>query len=297
MKRNMRYQLVSTIMVTAAILASCDVKDPIYETAHPEKGTLTLTTDWSRIGDGLTAPASYTANVGSYSATLSGTGSLLDHLFAPATHRISVYNTPQHITILGTTATVASATGNVDGVGPFIQPTPDWLFTATGDVLVEADKHQTHTAVMQQQVGELTLTIAPTGGTTDRIESIEGYLTGAAASLDFSTATHTTPSNVALQFTKITSGPDAGKWAATVRLLGIADAHPMLNATIRFADNEPEPIPLTSDLTISLSEFNNQKYVPMSAGGNVVVTPTGAGFSATISEWTLEEKRDPIVAD
>lgn len=297
MKRNMRYQLVSTIVVTAAILASCDVKDPIYETAHPDKGTLTLTTDWSGIGDGLTAPASYTANVGSYSATLSGTGGLLDHLFAPATHRISVYNTPQHITILGTTATVASASGNVDGVGPFIQPTPDWLFTATGDVLVEADKHQTHTAVMQQQVGELTLTIAPTGGTTDRIESIEGYLTGAAASLDFSTATHTTPSNVALQFAKITSGPDAGKWAATVRLLGIADAHPMLNATIRFADNEPEPIPLTSDLTISLSEFNNQKYVPMSAGGNVVVTPTGAGFSATITEWTLEEKRDPIVAD
>lgn len=297
MKKNMRHQFVSTIVMTATILASCDVKDPIYNTAHPEKGTVTLTTDWSHIGEGLTAPTSYTVAAADYSATLTGTVCLLDHLFAPGTHRISVYNTPQHITILGTTATVASATGNVDGVGPFIQPVPDWLFTATGDVLVEADKHQAHTAVMQQQVRELTLTIAPTGGTTDRIESIEGYLTGAAASLDFSTATHTTPSNVALQFTKITSGGNAGKWEATVRLLGIADAHPMLNATIRFADNEPEPVYLDSDLTIFLSDFNNQKHVPLLVGGNVVVTPTGAGFSATITEWKQEEKRDPIVAD
>lgn len=297
MKRNMRHQLIGAVVVTATLLASCDVKDPIYNTAHPDKGTLTLTTDWSRIGDGLTAPTSYTVAAADYSATLTGTGSLLDHLFDPATHRISVYNTPQHITISGTTATVATATGNVDGVGTFIHPNPDWLFTSTGDVLVEADKHQAHTAVMQQQVRELTLTIAPTGGTTDRITGIEGYLTGAAASLDFSTATHTTPSNVALQFEKITSGGDAGKWAATVRLLGIADAHPMLNATIRFADNKPAPISFDSDLTIGLSAFNEAKQVPMSLGGDAVVTPTGAGFSATITEWTQEEKRDPIVAD
>ena len=296
MKRNMRHQLVSTIVMTATILASCDVKDPIYNTAYPEKGTVTLTTDWSHIGDGLTAPTSYTVAAADYSATLTGTASLLDHLFAPGTHRISVYNTPQHITILGTTATVSPASGNVDGVGPFIQPVPDWLFTSTGDVLVEADKHQTHTAVMQQQVRELTLTIAPTGGTTDRIESIEGYLTGAAASLDFSTATHTTPSNVALQFEKITTGGDAGKWTATVRLLGIAGEQQKLNATIRFADNEPAPISFDSDLTIGLSAFNEAKQVPMSLGGEAVVTPTAAGFTATISEWT-PEKRDPIVAD
>lgn len=296
MKRNMRYQLISTMVVTATLLTGCDVNDPIYNTSHPEKGTVTLTTDWSQIGAGLTAPASYTVAAADYSATLTGTVNLLDYLFDPGTHRISVYNTPEHITISGTTATVAPTSGNVDGVGPFIQPIPDWLFASTGDVLVEADKHQAHTTVMQQQVRELTLMIAPTGGTTDRIESIEGHLTGAAASLDFSTGTHTTPSNVELQFAKITTGGNAGKWAATVRLLGIADAHPKLNAMIRFADNEPKPIPLNSDLNISLSEFNNQKHVPMSASGEAVVTPTAAGFTATISEWTLEQ-RDPIVAD
>lgn len=292
----MRYQLISTIVVTATLLTGCDVKDPIYNTSHPEKGTVTLTTDWSQIGAGLTAPASYTVAAADYSATLTGTVNLLDYQFDPGTHRISVYNTPEHITISGTTATVAPASGNVDGVGPFIQPIPDWLFTATGEMLVEADKHQAHTAVMQQQVGELTLTINPTGGSVDRITSIEGYLTGAAASLDFSTATHTTPSNVALQFEKITTGGNAGKWKATVRLLGTAGSQQMLNATIHFADNQPRPIHFDSDLTTGLLAFNNRKYVSMSLGSEAVVTPTAAGFTATISEWTLEQ-RDPIVAD
>ena len=29
------------------LLASCDVKDPIYNTPHPDHGMITLTTDWS----------------------------------------------------------------------------------------------------------------------------------------------------------------------------------------------------------------------------------------------------------
>ena len=34
--------------------------------------------------------------------------------------------------------------------------------------------------------------------------------------------THGTPLNVALAFAKVTEGANAGKWAATVRLLGVA---------------------------------------------------------------------------
>ena len=71
---------------------------------------------------------------------------------------------------------------------------------------------------MQQQVRQLTLVIEPTGGTTDRIEGVEGYFSGAAATLDMDNGTYGTPSNVALTFTKITSGADAGKWSATMRL-------------------------------------------------------------------------------
>lgn len=278
------------------LLTSCDPKDPIYNTAHPEQGTLTLTTDWNGIGAGITAPATYTVTAAEYTGTLSGATNHLDHLFSPAEIRISVYNPAEHISVNGTTATVATASGNADGVGPFIQNTPAWLFTSTAEMRIEKDREHFHTAVMQQQVRELTLMIEPTGDTAGRIESIEGYLTGAAASLNFADGTHTTPSNVALQFTKITSGGNTGKWAATVRLLGTAGAQQKLIATISFTDGSPAAVPLDSDLTIGLSEFNKQKSVPMSLGGEVVETPTGAGFGATITDWT-PNNGGPVTAE
>ena len=79
-----------------AVPAGCDVKDPIYDTPHPEHGTVTLTADWSGIGEGLTAPASYTvaatpataAATGEYTATLTGTTATLDHLFEPGKYTI-----------------------------------------------------------------------------------------------------------------------------------------------------------------------------------------------------------------
>ena len=90
------------------------------------------------------------------------------------------------------------------------------------DAVIEKDTEYELTAAMQQQVRQLTLVIEPTGGTTDRIEGVEGYFSGAAATLDMDNGTYGTPSNVALTFTKITSGADAGKWSATMRLLGVA---------------------------------------------------------------------------
>ena len=48
MKRNIRQCLI--VAATALSLAACDVKDPIYNTPHPEQGAITLVTDWSGIG-------------------------------------------------------------------------------------------------------------------------------------------------------------------------------------------------------------------------------------------------------
>lgn len=152
--------------------------------------------------------------------------------------------------------------------------------------MIEPDTEQTFTAVMQQQVRQLTLVIEPTGSTTDRIEHIEGYLSGVAGTLDFSAGIYATPTNVELQFAKITSGANAGKYAATVRLLGIAGEQQKLNAIIRFTGGSPEALNLTSDLTTELAAFNADKRKPLTLGGKVVETPTGADFSATITDWT-----------
>ena len=149
---------------------------------------------------------------------------------------------------------------------------------------------------MQQQVRQLTLVIEPTGGTTDRIEGVEGYLSGAAATFDMDNGTHGTPSNVALTFTKITSGADAGKWSATMRLLGVAGTAQRLTAQIRFSGNSPQPVTLTSDLTTMLATFNTDKTKPLALGGTVAETPTGAGFSATITDWK-QVTGGPVTAD
>lgn len=291
---------ILTLLSGILLLASCDVKDPIYNTPHPDSGKITLTTDWSGIGEGLTAPANYTVVAGDYTATLSGTTNVLDHLFAPGKYGIYVYNPAEHVSVSGTTATVAQqsmvtptdrsgSASRADGAGPFIHSAPGWLFTSVTEVQINKDTDHAFTAVMQQQVRGLTLIIEPTGGTTDKIESITGTLSGVASTLDFANDTHGAPANAALTFSKITSGADAGRWGATVRLLGVAGAQQKLNAQIHFTGGSPKAVDLKSDLTAVLASFNADKRTPLTLGGRVVETPTGAGFEATITDWESVE--------
>lgn len=284
MKKNILLLAAVTVAI-ALCTVSCDVKDPIFITPNPNHGTVTLTTDWSAIDKSIQVPESYTVEAPDYSANLSGLTNTLDHLFEPGSYHLRIYNTPEHIAVEGSRATVSEASGNVDGVGKFIKEMPGWLFTCAMDATLEKDKDHPLTAMMQQQVRQLTLIIEPTGGTAGEIEHIEGYLSGAAATLDFDKGEHGTPLNVELSFTKVTSGDNVGKWAATVRLLGVAGAQQQLNALIRFTGGTPAPVTLTSDLSAELATFNADKATPLTLGGKVVETPTGTGFGATITDW------------
>lgn len=91
-----------TILCAATLLiAGCDVKDPIYNTAHPEQGQIILTTDWSNRTDGVGIPDSYTIMVGPYTETATETALTLDNLFEPGEYRIRIYNLPQHVGLMG----------------------------------------------------------------------------------------------------------------------------------------------------------------------------------------------------
>lgn len=284
MKKNILLPVAVTVAI-ALCTVSCGVKDPIYNTEHPDHGTITLTTDWRAIDKNIKVPESYTVKADGFSATLSGVTNMLDYLFDPGSCHLRVYNTPEHIAIDEATATVAQASGNADGAGQFVQEMPDWLFTSTQDVKIEADTDHAFTATMQQQVRQLTLLIEPTGSTAGEIEHIEGYLSGAAATLDFDKGEHGTPLNVELSFTKVTSGDNVGKWVATVRLLGIAGSRQELHALIVFTDGSLKPLSLSSDLSAELATFNADKATPLTLGGTVVETPTDVGFGATITDW------------
>lgn len=284
-----------TASLTFVVMMTGCVKDELFNTPHPEHGKITLTTDWNHRTEGLDVPSSYSVEIGDYTAQATDAVHEADYLFEPGDYRIIVHNPAADITVSGTKATVSPASGNWDGVGSFISGTPGVLFTHVQDVAIKKDTDHSFTAVMRQQVRRLTLVIEPTGDASDRIESIEGYLDGAAGTLDFAEDTHGTPSNVELHFTKITEGADAGKWSATVELLGTAGSGQRLTAQLRFADNNPKSLTFSSDLTDALSGFNDDKTVPLAIGGTLVETPTEAGFGAEIKDWETVEG-DPTEA-
>lgn len=278
MKTTTRY---TTTMLTLALLLTLGgcVKDELHDTPHPDTGSIAVTADWTGRGEGVDIPAEWTVTMGGYTGTETGATHSPDYLFAPGSYTLAVYNPADGITVSGTMATVAAADGS------FITGIPGWFFTSVQEVAIAADTDYSLTAAMHQQVRELTLVIEPTGDAADRIESIRGTLSGAAGSLDFATGTHGTPSEVKLHFTKITSGDDAGKWTATVRLLGIAGDAQRLTATLTYTDGNPQPTSLISDLTAALDGFNDGKTAPLTLGGTLAETPAEAGFTGEITDW------------
>ena len=278
MKTTTRY---TTTMLTLALLLTLGgcVKDELHDTPHPDTGKVTVTADWADRGEGVDIPASWHIAMGDYNGTETGATHSPDYLFEPGSYTLVAHSPADGMTVSGTTATVAAADGG------FIVNTPGWLFTSVQEVAIEADTDYSLTAAMRQQVRLLTLVIEPTGDAADRIETIEGTLSGAAGTLDFATGTHGTPSKVELRFTKITSGNDAGKWTATVRLLGIAGDTQRLTATLAYTDGNPADTSLESDLTAALDGFNEDKTEPLTLGGTVVETPDEAGFTGEITDW------------
>ncbi len=272
-------------MAVAVLLSSC-VKDTLYDTPHPDHGMISVTADWTARGEGIDIPAAWTVAMGDYTGTETAATHAPEYLFVPGSYTLAVWNPADGITVNGTTATVAAATGNDAGAGAFISNAPGWLFTSVQQVLIEKDKDYALTAPMQQQVRELTLVVEPTGDAAGRITKIVAHLTGAAATLDFATDTYGTASNVMLPFTKITEGADAGKWKATVRLLGVTGNEQLLTGEIRYADNNPTPTTLTSNLTETLKYFNSEKSESLTLGGTIVETPKEAELSTfEITGW------------
>ena len=262
----------------AALLAASCVKDTLYNTPHPDHGKIAVTADWSARGEGIDIPATWTVTMGDYTGTETSATHAPDHLFAPGSYTLAVWNPAEGITVSGTTATVAAATGNRTG-------TDAWFFTYTEQVSIEKDKDYPLTAAMKQQVRELTLVVEPTGDAAGRITEIVAHLTGAAGTLDFATDTYGAASSVVLPFTRITEGDDAGKWKATVRLLGVTGTEQLLTGEIRYADGNPTPTTLKSDLTEALKEFNTGKGESLTLGGTLETPDEVEIQGATISGW------------
>lgn len=270
----MRTSKLLIALAAMAVLAGCDVKDPIYDTDHPDKGKITLTTNWTKRTAGADIPQSYTARVGDKTAVLSGSTNALPDLFAPGSYTLYIYHDTDKMTVSGTTATVSSTSGVVD-------PMPGWLFTTKKTVTVAAGQTQTVTVEMKQEVCQLDIELTVTEGDPARITKVEGTLAGVAAAWDFDTDTPVgDAAKVQSEFTK-----SGDKITATMRLLGIVPATPQeLTLTVTFSDNSTQTI--TKDLSSLLTDFNADQHIAVKITADVK-TPSEMELTATISGWEL----------
>lgn len=286
MKTNRHITLIATALLLTGLPTSC-VKDKLFDTTHPDHGTISVTPDWSARGEGIDMPATWNLNIGNYSASESGATHSPERLFDPGSYTLTVWNPAQGLSATGTTVRAESV---AEGV---ITGNPDWFFTSVQEVAVDKDREYEFTVPMKQQIRQLTIIITPQGGPSERIGRIEAVLTGAAGSLDFAAERYGSASSVTLDFAKITDGVNRGKWAATVRLLGVVTTEQKLSGTIHFNDANPQPAAFESDLSPQLTDFNRDKTQPMTLSGNLLDMPEESGFTAVIEEW--EEVKGEIV--
>lgn len=268
--------------MAALTLTGC-VKEELFDTPHPDKGSITVTADWSARGEGIAIPESWNLSMGDYHGTETAATHAPDHLFEPGSYSLVAWNPATDISVSGTSASVTSiADGCISGeLG--------WLFTSVQEVTIEADRDHAFTAAMQQQVRQLTLTIRLTGDAAERVEGISCSLSGVAGTMDFASDTYGAPSGVALHFTKITQGENAGAWTATVRLLGITGESQQLTGGITYAGDNLPSTPVASDMTALLAGFNGNKTVPLGLVCDLE-TPTQAGVTAIIIDWEVQEE-------
>ena len=229
------------------------------------RGTIMLTADWSNIGTGLAVPSGYTVRMGDYSLSLTGETNRIDNLFSPGDYTAYVYNMAECITVTGTVAAVVGAATPVGASGSFINGTPGWMYACRLDETIGKNTDHSFTAVMSQQVRELTFVLTPEGDAPGvDFATATGVLTGVAGSYNMSDGTHGTPSSVAMTFSKQTTGTHAGKYTATVRLLGVVGSDQVVTVSLTYPDEAHAPqVVGPKNVSSELAVFNTNKRIPM----------------------------------
>lgn len=269
------FKTILSISVAVAMF-SCNT---IVDLEDPPKGLITLTTDWSNRTSGIEQPAECKVVIDNQALKFMEVTNILPELSA-GTYPIHIYNESENITINGTTATVATTGNNV-------HPAPGWLFTAITEAVYADFKVETITAVMQQQVRQLTIELTIKEGDPARIASTEATLSGIANGVDFKTNVHTGASlSVVPVFTR-----KGDKLTATIRLFGLTNESQKLILKLKFTDGKVQTI--ENDLSDKLSNFNTEKYKPLKLEANLN-TPVKAGFEATITGWKVVEESSGI---
>lgn len=280
-----RYIPILAAAATALLTASC-VKDTLYNTPHPNHGKITVTADWSARGEGIDIPATWTIAMGDYTGTETAATHAPDHLFAPGSYTLVAWNPAEGITVSGTTATVAPASGS-QTTGTFIDNAPGWFFTHAEQVSIEKDTDYPLTAAMQQRVRELQLELEVTQGRPELIQSVTATLSGIAGAFDMARGQTTgEPASTVFSFTR-----DGSRLTADARLLGTMGAVQTMVLDIVFVDGGRTQR-TEVDLTEAMKDFNDDMTTAYRITGTLE-TPVGMEeCNAEITGWESVEGGD-----
>lgn len=263
----------TAILTMALVLSftSC-VKDELFNTPHPDKGVVIVTTDWSAKSAEAEMPQSYTLRVGTEEQNVNGIINQFKTLLPQGRYELTAYNTPEHISVSGNTATVAESKAG------YMEPMPGYLFTAHQAIDVTADDTLRVTVPVRQLVRLLNVELSVTEGDYSRVQSATATLAGVASKVDIVTEERSAAAkvqNVLIQ--------NESKFTTSFRLLGVVpSASCTLTVSILFSNGDTKQI--DSDITGQLAAFNDRTE-PMTLTGNLLL-PIKAGVTdATITDW------------
>lgn len=271
-----------TVVAITLSLTSC-VKDDLFDTPHPDKGAVVITTEWAESLVESDIPTSYFLSMdGGVARKANEKSFTYPDLLTPGEHSLLVYNEPQGLMLNDKTAAVNLLP---DGTA---EPMPGYLFSAEQKLAVVQDDTLRVSIPMVRRVCPITMNLTLSGENTGKIAKIEASLSGVAGSVDMQNGAigneNLTIKPVVEQASAKTHAYTEGKVVLKCRVLGINKAEwQMLTVTVTMEDGYVSTV--TSDLTKYLKDLNTDMK-PIELTGTVEA-PQDGHFSGTIEDWEV----------
>lgn len=273
--------------IAAATLSSC-VKDTLYDA----KGNIEVSTIWNNISADAVIPSEYTMHLqwitpdvrvsgGDRTATASGDKYTFTDV-AIGDYSLSVYNTPEDVTIDGNRAAISIVYG-----GSGIIANPGTMFSGdyhdnTSGIHVgpAATYYATVNMVQLMRSVDLILTVAE--GDYDRIASATATIDGVYGAIDFINRSADPADRTCT--TAVTLHQSGALLTASFRLFAIPEAdynNMSLKVNILFDNGDIRTI--TSDISGVTKDFG-KSVSPLTINGNLRL-PVKGGFEGSIDGW------------
>jgi hypothetical protein len=257
------------VLIFAAISAffGCEIFDK-DKTSHPNDGGINLEIDWSETAgqSPSTLRSRFVAASGAHrDFNLAGNNNLL--VVMPGEGTLYVYNEAENISVSEGKARVNST------------QIPGMFYSYASPVFTERDRDIAHTAVMNQQTGELKISLAiKPAAMLDKVKTVSAVLEGVYSELDIRTDALSASTFINTPFTK-----SAYYATASVRVLGF-DPASRQNLKLEVELENGQKANVTSDLTSQVSGFNQSKNALLSLNADLYISNETSPV-VTVNKW------------